>query len=210
METTIPFTGFYNSDHDSLIESELEQMFSDQNGRPLPSAGDSWEHIDWRKVHLAYAQEYAGQFFALLSDAAKIKIPYKFVELNSPHSYNFTTDRIFCTVSQRTAWALYKLADKTALDSLIHDKFTSYDGFMSYYDNSLTAWPKNVLKWDANQIGTLVESVFFQFFDRKDFHAWEMMMGDGNSEISNILWDALDAKGLKILEAERKAADGEE
>jgi Mg/Co/Ni transporter MgtE len=209
METTIPFTGFYESDHDSLIDSEFEQMFSDENGDPLPSAGDSWEHIDWRKVHTEYAKEYAGQFFALLSDAAKIKIPYKFAELSSPGSYNFTTDRIFCAVSQRTARALYKLADKTALDKLIHKRFTSYDGFMSYYDNSLTAWLKDVLKWDANQIGTLVESVFFQFFARKDFHAYEMMV-DENGEIDSLLYDALDAEGRKILKTERATADGEE
>jgi Mg/Co/Ni transporter MgtE len=210
METTIPFTGFYESDHDSLIENELEQLFSDQNGDPLPSAGDAWEHIDWRKVHTEYAKEYAGQFFALLSDAAKIKIPYKFAELSSPGSYNFTTDRIFCAVSQRTARALYKLADKTALDKLIHKKFTSYDGFMSYYDNSLTAWLKDVLKWDANQIGTLVESIFFQFFDSKDFQAWEVMEGPRcNGEVASMLYDALDAEGRKILEAESKAADGE-
>ena len=210
METTIPFTGFYESDHDSLIDNELEQMFSDQNGDPLHSAGDSWEHIDWRKVYIAYAQEYAGQIFALLSGCLKIKLPYTFVELSSPRYYNFTTDRIFCTVSQRTARALYKAADKAALDKLIHDKFTSCDGILSYYDNSLTAWPKSVLKWDANQIGALIESVFFQFFNPEDFQAWEIMEGPrGNGEIDSMLYDALDAEGREILKSESKAADGE-
>ena len=208
METTIPFSGFYESDHDSLLDSELEQLFSDQNGDPLPSAGDSWEHIDWRKVHTAYANEYTEQFNALLSDAVKFPVNLKLTELSSPRSYNFTTDRIFCTVSQRAVKALYKLADKAALNTLIADKFTSYDGFMSYYENTLAAWPSNPLGWDANQIGTLIESVFFQFFDRSD--SWEIMEGArGNGVIDSLLYDALDAEGRAILEAERKAADGE-
>jgi hypothetical protein len=204
METTIPFSGFYESDHDSLLESALEQLFSDQNGDPLPCAGDAWGHIDWTKVQAEYAEEYARQFAALLSDVAGFPIRLPLVELNSPRSYKFTTDRIFCKVSQRTVKALHKLADKAKLDKLIHDKFTSYDGFLSYYDNSLTAWPKNPLEWDANQIGTLLESVFFEHFDRSNFNAWEIMEGwDGNGGPSNLLYDALDAEGRALLESER-------
>ena len=204
METTIPFSGFYGSDHDSLLESELEQIFSNQNGDPLPCAGDAWEHIDWTKVYAGYAEEYAGQFAALLSDVVEFPVRLPIVELNSPRQYNFTTDRIFCKVSQSTVKALYKLADKAKLDRSIRDKFTSCDGFLSYYENSLTAWPKNPLDWDANQIGTLLESVFFEHFDRSNFNAWEIMESwVGNGGASNLLYDALDAEGRALLESER-------
>jgi hypothetical protein len=216
MQSTIPFTGFYDSDHSALLDNELESIFSDNNGDPLPSAGDSWEHIDWTKVHTEYAKRYADTFCDLLSDGAGVPIRLKFVELNSPRAYNFATDRIFVEVSQRAVKALYKLATghpaaKAQLDGQIHEKFTSYDGFMSFYDNSLAAWPKNPLEWDANQIGTLIESVFYQSFEPSDLAAWAIMeSASGNGQIDSMLWDALDADGRAILEAERKVADGVE
>ena len=124
-----------------------------------------------------------------------IKLNAKFSALVSPRSYNFTTDRIFVKIPLRAVKELYKYVGAEKLNKAIEERFTSYDGFMSFYDNSLAAWPKNLNEWDCNQIGTLLE-----FPSPERIREYSIMEDSNcNGELDSILWGALDQEGKDAL-----------
>jgi hypothetical protein len=154
METTIPFSGFYNSIHSDELDAALESNFSDSNGSPIPSLVErAFPLIDWESCHVDYARKYTECF------AEKFNLKtLKFKMLCSPKYYNFETDRIICHIDKLEVRRILSKVDKITFTQLIKDKFTSCSGFISHYPNDLTEWPDALSTWDHNQIGTLIEA----------------------------------------------------
>lgn len=176
--TKIPFAGFYNSLYDSEIDDQIEResdsAASNENdeGRLLgftPVAerltSDEhhdllWERCDFDAMHEAIAQAYAGRFFELLRDEG-VKLSkdcFQYEKMISPREYNFETDVIFVRITLEALREIKTATPSQRLDRLIKARCTSRDGFISYYPNSLSAWPSNILKWDVNHFGLLVEA----------------------------------------------------
>jgi hypothetical protein len=157
--TTIPFSGFYESVHSMRIDDAINQHFDDHEG-----SGENktpW-HLDlnYSKAMNEYAKDYLDAF------SKEIGIPLEYDDLESPKEYNFTTDRIFAYINEEDLIKLRDSLDTDDLEKMIADRFTSRDGFSSFYQNSLssdgqpdykTSWDKPVTEYDHNQIGTLLE-----------------------------------------------------
>jgi len=152
MLTTIPFSGFYESLHSSAIDDSINQEFSDDYGivnndlvyRALESA-------DWHEVYNGYAKEYAKSFgheFGIKS--------LSFESMTSPREYNFSTDRIFCEIDYAELCGIIKTFDLKAFADFVRERFTSRDGFISFYPSELAEWGR-VESWDHNQCGTALE-----------------------------------------------------
>ena len=190
LATTIPFDGFYNSCHDQEIDRAEEMMLEDNNGDAIPGLAERFyadNSISYSRLHEVYWNDYL-QAYAI---HARINlIPY---QLSSPKEYNFTTDRIFAEISLADAERLFASVDRTRLDELIRERFTSRSGFISFYENSLDKWPKSVKEWDHNQVGTLLE-VAIPEFDQQEYA--DDLNSDG--ELSNWLDDALTEAGQRI------------
>lgn len=118
--------------------------------------------------------------------------------MDSPKFYNFTTDRIFCKIELAEVKRLFAIVDKTVLDKAIVDAFTSYDGFSSFYKNSLDQWPSDLSKWDHNQVGTLL-NVYVKDHDAYEEYWQSETIDSGNGELNSIINDALKPDGLKIV-----------
>lgn len=151
----IPFSGFYDSIHNSFIDDVLEnQIFTDYatgctNNDRLSFL--AWDSIQWNKLYLDYAKEYAALF------ADKFNINMQFESMTSPREYNFTTDRIFCEISESEVLRLFNDTDKNILAKNARDTFTSRDGFISFYNPDYLTWD-DVLTWDCNQLHVLLDS----------------------------------------------------
>lgn len=164
MLTTIPFSGFYYSLHDSALGSALESIFSDDNGKKRDSIFyAAQDAADWRMVQNRYATEYAAAF------AAEFKLPLQFGSMKSPREYNFSTDIIYCTISDEDAARLFDTCDKALLDKIARETFTSRDGFASFYDPDFTKWG-GILTWDSNQLGALIRAHVTE--QNPDFDSW--------------------------------------
>mgnify|MGYP001343439304 CR=1 FL=1 len=154
MLTTVPFSGFYNSLHDSEIDWTISQMFSDRaTGNETNPGLESalFRNCDFRKVHTSYAADYCENF------AEEFKLPsLKFESLDSPREYNFTTDRIFANIELSDLREALRRVDKSELANLAREKFTSRSGFMSFYNPDVNTWG-DLATWDHNQCGTLLE-----------------------------------------------------
>lgn len=163
--TTIPFSGFYNSLHDSALDDALESVFQNdcgcvENPDILQRAQDA---ANWRYVHNKYASAYAAAL------ALEFKIGMVFESLKSPREYNFSTDIIYCTIAQDEVDWLFDTCDKALLDKLARESLTSRSGFVSFYNPDFTAWG-NTEEWDHNQIGILIRARIEE--QNPDFDAW--------------------------------------
>lgn len=162
MLTTVPFSGFYYSLHDSELDSALEQMFSDRDSGTRVNRGlheRAYFSIDWQMVHAKYAAAYVDAF------ADEFGIALKFESLQSPREYNFTTDRIFAEVSEDEVRRLLLDVDLGDFTAAAKAEFTSRSGFHSFYDPDWRTWG-DVLEWDHNQVGALLIAVAGPDFDQ--------------------------------------------
>ena len=166
-ETTIPFYGFYDS-YDSLatnvIEMEVEHLAEENNLDEIARDNlyqileNNLDESDYRKQ---VCQMYVIEYMNILQKELDEKFnSLVFVELDSPKEYNFLSDRIFCSLDTWDLIKFHKIIMKDYADEfkeMIKKRFTSYDGFISFYPNDLEKWSANVWEWDYNQIGTMFE-----------------------------------------------------
>lgn len=182
METSIPFAGYYASWHQDKVNSAIETYFSNDQGDLLP---DLWEKIDldFKMLHQAYNNEFVESFSNYL------KIPsLRYLNMKSPKEYNFTTDRIFCEVSAEDILMMFEKTDKGILEQIIKDTFTSYSGFISFYDSSLDKWKDNVLEWDCNELETLIRAYIKTNFEH--YEEYEVVDNAYELIVNNVLEDA--------------------
>ena len=155
-ETTIPFSGFYESIHACEIDSALENRLSDSSGcNPVSERISDEIYLHTGDVSEVYARRYLEDFQSWLAANCDVDVKLHYAALSSPKYYNFSTDRIFAGISSASVRKLYRAVDKALLDKVIKDSFTSYDGFCSSYEPNRAAWGK-LEDWDHNQIGTIL------------------------------------------------------
>lgn len=189
----IPFSGFYYSIHDAMMDGELEYY-------PDSIQNRLFDAINWRAVRLDYAREYCEQF------AHKFDIALTFESLSSPREYNFTTDRIFAEISADEVQQLFNHTDKDTLARICKDNHTSRDGFISFYDPDYLTWG-DVLTWDYNQLGSLLEAYVEGQADT-DFEASIVETMVCNGFVSNLLWESADNPRIfKIADYLRERAE---
>ncbi len=181
LSVNIPFAGFYGSiwseEEDRQETQYVDHIRSDPDARAydFPETPDVspdlvadvlWEATDSSAYAATMAREYAVEFGAWLADtlhgttAERPEIVLEFEELTRPRFYNFETDRIFAKLSLTDLQAMFdhlQRVDDTILENVIADRFTSYDGFISFYSNKVEDWlAKPLTEWDHNELGTLL------------------------------------------------------
>jgi len=162
MLTTVPFSGFYNSFHDACLDDTLGSMFSDRETGCHPNKDlldAAYDAVRWGHVHHQYAETYCKAF------AHEFGISLSFDSLVSPREYNFETDRIFATIDEDEVRRLFGEVDPDDLTAIAKERFTSCDGFISFYDPDWHTWG-DVLEWDCNQVGTLLQALVGDEFDQ--------------------------------------------
>jgi len=167
-ETTLPFAGFYNSLHNTLLDDALEQMFSDRATGCHVNNDLHYRAIDameWRKCFIDYAKDYVENF------ALWLDLELEFVELDSPRFYNFETDVIRANITTASIEKAYATVDKDVLAGVAIRRHTSYDGFISFYNPDISTWGP-VLEWDHNQLGTLLQALAEDTVGG-DFDGWQ-------------------------------------
>jgi hypothetical protein len=198
MLTTIPFSGFYESMHSHKIVNVLEQMISDSSGRHTISdsiADKLWLHVS-QPVN-EYTQAFVEPFTALLNGDTGLNVKLEWESVSSPHAYNFSTDRVFATVSFQDVQALFNKVDKTVFSEVCRDSFTSYDGFWSHYSPDWKTWG-SLKEWDHNQIGTILAALVKQFL-HSDWE-WDVIEDwNSNGDIDNWVYSNLDAEGKRLV-----------
>ena len=114
-EFSLNFGGFYHSEHSETIENNIEAY------------GYDWEDVDYEKTHLNYCNSYLNKL------SEELEINLKFIQLDSPREYNFVTDKIVCSISNKDFKALLNTYDAKGLFDYIEENSKSRSGFTSFY-----------------------------------------------------------------------------
>jgi len=177
------FTGFYESIHSSAFDSEIEQIIEENNC--------SYDDLEYNCDFINYSKEYVNAVNSIT------KLNLEFESLDSPKYYNYTTDRIFVYINEADFTTILQAynsnyALKLQLAKKVKSKFTSRDGFSSFYSNSIREWLQtSISEWDHNQLGLLL-SVYCEFTYSDgiwnddyniDIAAWEYACGNGAAMI---------------------------
>lgn len=184
--TTIPFSGFYESLHDSALDDALNDIFRDDRGIENDElVYRAWDSADWSTIRELYAKEYAENF------AREFEIEaLEFESIKSPREYNFSTDRIFCHIDYAELCSIVKTFNMAEFSAFVRDRFTSRDGFISFYPAELTEWGQ-IKTWDHNQCGTALEFYAIQE-SGGEFDSWKeyalMENSQCNGFLQEIIW----------------------
>jgi hypothetical protein len=184
-EFSIPFAGFYESVHDQLFDDELDQMCENRDSGDINHNLSYYllDNINWKQAHTDYARDYTENF----ANALNIK-GLKFIELDSPREYNFTTDRIFAKCSDAEFYRMFKLVKGEKLDKVCRENLASRAGFSSFYNPDFKTWG-NWKTWKNNQYSQVVEAYAIDMgYTDDSCTQWELMEDDiSNGGISSII-----------------------
>ena len=184
--TTIPFSGFYESLHDSALDDALKDIFRDDSGiENSELVYRAWDAADWSTIRELYSKEYAENF------AREFGIKtLEFESISSPREYNFAIDRIFCYIDYSELCGIIKTFNPAEFSAFVRERFTSRDGFISFYPADLAEWGK-IESWDHNQCGTAIEFYAMQE-SSGEFDSWKeyalMENSQCNGFLQEIIW----------------------
>ena len=114
LEFSLNFGGFYHSEHSENIDSQVEM--NEYN----------WEDVNYKSTYKNYCIAYLSR----LSEELEIDLP--FISLDSPREYNFTTDKIFTSISNKDFKTLLNVYDTKELFNYIEEHSRSRSGFSSF------------------------------------------------------------------------------
>lgn len=140
------FSGFYNTIHDGVFDSEQEYVLED-----FPTK--TWDDFNWKIDYEGYCRKYV---WVVNSETG---LDLEFRNMWSPREYNFATDEIYCFLNAEDLNKISSAVNSETLRKLIRRRFTSRDGFSSFYSNDLDEWnEKDVKEWDEIELGTLLDA----------------------------------------------------
>jgi len=215
LESTIPFDGFYESFIDADIDHQIGQQIEwdvdtfDLNENEQQILWDNYLDINRSSFYNEIAEDYTNFYIDELNKKLKgftLKATYKCFE--SPREYNFSTDTIFIEIQENHAIEFIKYIIKNykkELEEKIKQRFTSRDGFISSYKNSLDLWTKDSKEWDCNMIGTC-----FELFDLEEEDINYSLREFLSETIMNNLGNTLGQEGIDLLDKKQKEKDKKE
>lgn len=128
---TLNFGGFYYSIHDDLINSQLGNYFSDDEGETFDY--DEKYNIDYSLIQDKYCKLYLDWFETFLNDVYSLDLKLHYKGLWRPKFYNFETDQILIEVSEKNASKILNF-ETDEIKKYIDEHSRSYDGFASFYE----------------------------------------------------------------------------
>lgn len=208
LEANLPFPGFYYSHYDQEIDHAIErdcEYFAEEWGIDVYKVSDAaFSHIDCSDAHKAIAELHAATWLEMFTDETGIDLysGFKFFGMISPKFYNFETDRIFVKIPlpglQKCFDACKRDGFKT-LAATIQERFTSRDGFMSFYSNELETWlAKPLSEWDCNETCTLLVATLALTCDPQgldeDVEMSVIEEASGNGLCDVVAWDKVESE----------------
>lgn len=164
----LDFSGFYESWHDAALSDCAEGMadVSGEEGVDLDRAEAlaSRFHSAFSlsaAMKLDYSKAYVDLLKDYLRDEKELNLPsMAFSRVTSPREYNFSTDRIFVTIDQDDLNTLVAHHEQNpeAMRDAVRERFTPVSGFVPHYSPHIEAWGDDPTRWDANELGVLLEA----------------------------------------------------
>ncbi|OQX10473.1 MAG: hypothetical protein BWK73_20000 [Thiothrix lacustris] len=191
MQTFIPFSGFYESWHNDLLDQELEQLNQDRDtGEALPEDHPEYIKIDDVRcgaVHQQYAREYCSSLQWFIKENEPLDVQFTFSHLWSPKFYNYDTDVIWVDMPDDQIVKLYQHA-------MQYNRFAAVvkqrcGGRSSFFSPDLTEWADSPLEWQPAQVSLLFEALDCLDTYNRDYPLELVVMDSarGNGKITDMI-----------------------
>ena len=193
-EATVPFAGFYGVHDESLSDFFAHEFLNDAlnvDGCVERLLDEIDGGVDWKQVYNDYAKSYV----KALSE--ELDLPLVFDKLCSPREYNFSTDRILCSLSQAGLTQLSSRIDPVKFAIKVKDDFTSRSGFSSYYSSDAGSWGA-IETWDHNQIGCAIASLLDDWTFKNELDLMEDYRCNGF--FAEWIYNATSQEGRKAMD----------
>ena len=175
------FSGFYESIHDGVFDNEMDWIMEDY--------GKEYDDFRFTCDYMGYVKSY------IAAISSEIGMDFVVNELISPREYNFSTDVITVWMQPKDLKKISSALDSPTLKDIIKKRFTSRDGFMSFYSNDINEWKEKPVKdWDCVELGTLldawiIDNFSFDYWDNLDYCGFEYCSDNGQYVTYEKLWD---------------------
>lgn len=192
--TTIPFSGFYGTAHDYMIDAAVEQIFENGEGMLNTQLFHSvFDDIDFRKIQIEYAKYYVKKLSSLLG------LDLKFYKIDSPREYNFETDIVNCVITESTLKNIVfrAVADRGEFDKVCQAALTPYDGFCPFYSADWREWG-HVTTWEPVQVGLALQALI-NIEEDEEFLFYIMADASGDGVLADIVYDSLGQKAKRAV-----------
>lgn len=166
------FSGFYYTIHDGVFDQEQESILEDFPGK-------SWDDFNWTIDYEGYCKRYVW----VVNSQTGLNLEFR--NMWSPREYNFVTDEIYCFLNEEDLQKISSALNSETLKKIIKQRFTSRDGFSSFYSNNLEVWKeKEVGDWDELELGTLLDAWLIEnnYNDEDndlDYECYDYCQGNG-------------------------------
>ena len=183
----------------------FDDLAGEAFGMTVPATRSKWTVDD------------AGQYAVMPEPYARPSVGMTFESMDSPREYNFATDRVYGEIPLKVLREIFrrsKAEKHETLAAIIGARFTSYDGFASFYSPDLDSWLAKagpLAGWDHNELGTLLiaglqmagetfgEGSVYDY-ESPESRLWEATVGDEGARRaweSGVDWPAFDAARLE-------------
>jgi hypothetical protein len=187
IEIELPFSGFYETLHDSRINDAIESHYNynydtDEDREITEAEADAifMAPVDWTAIQNEYCQNWVDAL------AAEVDLDLKFTEMTSPREYNFATDRVFATIPAKQADKIRREVEAyPGYSEEIKDRFTSYDGFSSNYSSDSTSED-----WTRKDLDQCQWMVILQLWlnHKEDWSERELWLADDADDFEIMNW----------------------
>lgn len=148
----IDFGGFYHSIHSDEIDSRIENFEINE------------DNVNYKET----CNSYCIEFIDSLNDMLELNL--KFIQIDSPKFYNFSTDKIEAEINEND---FNKLKD-TYLNSnefidYVNENSKSYDGFISFYNGF-----NEVIKEDEILLQYMFNYILKEYADEIENYIFEL------------------------------------
>lgn len=149
MTTTIEvkcFPGFYETIFSEIYIEESER-YSLQDQYPDFEHLEDWE-INSDAYRNAVAKEFAERYIDELNDRLQLGIKLTSESIESPREYNFTTDKIICSIEvgvydefiEKITHLMNNPEHRVQLTKIIRERHSDAPGFWSFMSNDIEDW----------------------------------------------------------------------
>jgi len=185
-EIRVPFSGFYQTIHDAVIEETAEMQVEDV---------DDLDKLDMRQAMIDYSKIFINKL------GKEIEIDFVFADLESPREYNFETDKIFANITIEEINKMYEevFSNETTKKNFrdkVSSHFAKRDGFAPNYSDDYNNWG-DISTWDYNQLSILLGTYINNFIE------CELNMYDYESVIAGYVSESGELE-IQDLESEEK------
>jgi len=169
------FTGFYNTifdESDSFIESELQDEesfrshYPDLDHIPWPFIQENfWDCIDGRSGEIGVVTQLVDNIARFYQDEcnAPFILGARYERMNSPREYNFANDSVDCVIDvDLDGLKRYLKENEDDFADFLRRRYTSCDGFMSHYPNTVEEWREDTEDFnelDGHYLGSILDFI---------------------------------------------------